>query len=156
FAEPTALHSDRTVTLHSLLGVDVYRPGALVTPKPPRRRQRWRRQAKPVVREADWLIPVTDGPGPRNAIIRPGWKTNAADRLPVDEQELWAHAAARRVGPNDLQRLAVTLSKVGEPTRVAFFATCAAECKHRQLRLAALGDLASRRPDVNTIDRVVR
>ena len=80
----------------------------------------------------------------------------AADRLPPDEQELWAQVAARRVAPNDLQRLATTLAKVEEPTRITFFATCAAECKHRALRLAALGDLASRRPDPNTVDRVVR
>src|SRR6202035_375392 len=43
FVDPAAPHSERTVTLHSLLDVDLYKPGALVTPKPPRRRQRWRR-----------------------------------------------------------------------------------------------------------------
>jgi superfamily II DNA or RNA helicase len=155
-ADPGATHSDRTVTLHSLLDADVYRPGALVTPRPPRRRQRWRRQAKPVVREADWLIPVTDDVARREAVILQDWKVVAADRLPPDEQELWAQVAARKVSPNDLQRLTETLTKVDEATRVAFFATCAAECKHRSLRLAALGDLASRRPDPNTMDRVVR
>src|SRR5437764_802395 len=45
FADPAAPHSERTVTLHSLLDADVYRPGALVTPRPPRRRQRWRRRS---------------------------------------------------------------------------------------------------------------
>ena len=155
-ADPGATHSDRTVTLHSLLDADVYRPGALVTPRPPRRRQRWRRQAKPVVREADWLIPVTDDVARREAVILQDWKVIAADRLPPDEQEIWAQVAARKVSPNDLPRLTETLTKVDEATRVAFFATCAAECKHRSLRLAALGDLASRRPDPNTMDRVVR
>jgi superfamily II DNA or RNA helicase len=155
-ADPGATHSDRTVTLHSLLDADVYRPGALVTPRPPRRRQRWRRQAKPVVREADWLIPVTDDVARREAVILQDWKVVAADRLPPDEQEIWAQVAARKVSPNDLPRLTETLTKVDEGTRVAFFATCAAECKHRTLRLAALGDLASRRPDSNTVDRVVR
>jgi ribonuclease E len=156
FADPAAPHSDRTVTLHSLLDADVYRPGALVTPRPPRRRQRWRRTARPVVREVDWFVPVADDPERRRAAIVADWKSVAADMLPPDEQELWAETAARRVAPPDLTRLTTTLAKVSEETRIAFFATCAAECKHRALRLAALGDLASRHPDGNTVERVVR
>jgi ribonuclease E len=156
FVDPAAPHSDRTVTLHSLLDVDLYKPGALVTPKPPRRRQRWRRQARPVLRDAEWLIPVTDDPARRRAVIAEHWKTVSADRLPVDEQEYWAETAARRVAPADLPRLAETLAKVGEPTRISFFATCAAECKHRSLRRIALADLAAHHPDINTIDRMVR
>jgi ribonuclease E len=156
FVDPSAPHSERTVTLHSLLDVDLYKPGALVTPKPPRRRQRWRRQARPVLRDAEWLIPVTDDPARRRAVIAEHWKTVAADRLPLDEQEFWAETAARRVAPTDLPRLAETLAKVGEATRIRFFATCAAECKHRSLRRIALADLAAHHPDVNTIDRMVR
>ena len=156
FVDPAAPHSDRTVTLHSLLDVDLYKPGALVTPKPPRRRQRWRRQARPVLRDAEWLIPVTDDPARRRAVIAEHWKTVSADRLPADEQEFWAETAARRVAPADLPRLAETLAKVGEATRIRFFATCAAECKHRSLRRIALADLAAHRPDINTIDRMVR
>ncbi len=156
FADPAAPHSDRTVTLHSLLDADVYRPGALVTPRPPRRRQRWRRTARPVVREVDWFVPVADDPERRRAAIVADWKSVAADMLPADEQELWAETAARRVAPPDLPRLTATLAKVSEETRITFFATCAAECKHRALRLAALGDLASRHPDPNTVERVVR
>jgi ribonuclease E len=156
FADPAAPHSDRTVTLHSLLDADVYRPGALVTPRPPRRRQRWRRTARPVVREVDWFVPVADDPERRRAAIVADWKSVAADMLPPDEQELWAETAARRVAPTDLTRLTATLAKVSEETRITFFATCAAECKHRALRLAALGDLASRHPDPNTVERVVR
>jgi ribonuclease E len=156
FVDPAAPHSDRTVTLHSLLDVDLYRPGALVTAKPPRRRQRWRRQARPVLRDAEWLIPVTDDPARRRAVIAEHWKTVSADRLPLDEQEFWAETAARRVAPADLPRLAETLAKVGETTRIRFFATCAAECKHRSLRRIALADLAAHRPDINTVDRMVR
>ncbi len=156
FVDPAAPHSDRTVTLHSLLDVDLYKPGSLVTPKPPRRRQRWRRQARPVLRDAEWLIPVTDDPARRRAVIAEHWKTVSADRLPLDEQEFWAETAARRVAPTDLPRLAETLAKVGESTRIRFFATCAAECKHRSLRRIALADLAAHRPDINTIDRMVR
>ena len=156
FVDPAAPHSDRTVTLHSLLDVDLYKPGSLVTPKPPRRRQRWRRQARPVLRDAEWLIPVTDDPARRRAVIAEHWKTVSADRLPLDEQEFWAETAARRVAPADLPRLAETLAKVGETTRIRFFATCAAECKHRSLRRIALADLAAHRPDINTVDRMVR
>jgi superfamily II DNA or RNA helicase len=156
FVDPAAPHSERTVTLHSLLDVDLYKPGSLVTPKPPRRRQRWRRQARPVLRDAEWLIPVTDDPARRRAVIAEHWKTVSADRLPLDEQEFWAETAARRVAPSDLPRLAETLAKVGETTRIRFFATCAAECKHRSLRRIALADLAAHRPDINTIDRMVR
>jgi superfamily II DNA or RNA helicase len=156
FVDPAAPHSERTVTLHSLLDVDLYKPGALVTPKPPRRRQRWRRQARPVLRDAEWLIPVTDDPARRRAVIAEHWKTVSADRLPLDEQEFWAETAARRVAPTDLPRLAETLAKVGEQTRIRFFATCAAECKHRSLRRIALADLAAHHPDINTIDRMVR
>ncbi len=156
FVDPAAPHSERTVTLHSLLDVDLYKPGSLVTPKPPRRRQRWRRQARPVLRDAEWLIPVTDDPARRRAVIAEHWKTVSADRLPPDEQEFWAETAARRVAPGDLPRLAETLAKVGEQTRIRFFATCAAECKHRSLRRIALADLAAHHPDINTIDRMVR
>jgi hypothetical protein len=89
-------------------------------------------------------------------VISEHWKTVSADRLPLDEQEYWAETAARRVAPADLPRLAETLAKVGEPTRISFFATCAAECKHRSLRRIALADLAAHHPDINTIDRMVR
>ena len=109
-----------------------------------------------MLRDAEWLIPVTDDPARRRAVIAEHWKTVSADRLPLDEQEFWAETAARRVAPTDLPRLAETLAKVGESTRIRFFATCAAECKHRSLRRIALADLAAHRPDINTIDRMVR
>ena len=156
FSEATAPHSDRTVTVHSLLGVDVYHPGALVTPRSPRRRQRWRRLAKPLVREAGWLVPVTADPLKRREIILRDWKQIAIDRLPVDEQGMWAENAGRRVGQKDLQKLAKVLTSVSDETRMLFFATCAAENKHRQLRLIALGDLAQNRPTANVFERAVR
>ena len=156
FTEATAPHTDRTVTVHSLLGVDVYHPGALVTPRSPRRRQRWRRLAKPLVREAGWLVPVTADPLKRREIILRDWKQIAIDRLPVDEQGMWAENAGRRVGQKDLQKLAKVLTSVSDETRMLFFATCAAENKHRQLRLIALGDLAQNRPTANVFERAVR
>jgi hypothetical protein len=156
FAEPTAPHTDRTVTIHSLLGVDTYHPGALVTPRSPRRRQRWRRLAKPLVREAGWCVPVTSDPDRRREIILRDWKQVAIDRLPPDEQDLWAENAGRRVGSKDLPKLARVLSSVRLETRMLFFATCAAENKNRALRLMALGDLAQNRPPANVFDRAVR
>ncbi len=156
FAEATAPHSDRTVTVHSLLGVDTYHPGALVTPRSPRRRQRWRRLAKPLVREAGWLVPVTADPVRRSEIILRDWKQIAIERLPPDEQGMWAENAGRRVGQKDLQRLARVLASISEGPRMLFFATCAAENKHRQLRLVALGDLAQNRPSSNVFQRAVQ
>src|SRR5688572_30120180 len=40
FVDPAATHNDRTITIHSLLDSDFYRPGARVTPAPRRRVQR--------------------------------------------------------------------------------------------------------------------
>ena len=48
------------------------------------------------------------------------------------------------------------LTSVSDETRMLFFATCAAENKHRQLRLIALGDLAQNRPTANVFERAVR
>jgi hypothetical protein len=62
FAEPGAPHTERVITLHSLLDVDAYRPSGLVTPPPPRRRRWRRRPPKPIVKEASWIVPVSDNP----------------------------------------------------------------------------------------------
>jgi superfamily II DNA or RNA helicase len=73
FAEPGAPHTERVITLHSLLDVDAYRPSGLVTPPPPRRR-RWRRRPAEADREGSLL----DRPGvgqPRAA--------DCGDRQPV-------------------------------------------------------------------------
>ena len=40
FVDAAATHNERTITLHSLLDSDFYRPGARVTPAPRRRIQR--------------------------------------------------------------------------------------------------------------------
>ena len=56
FAEVGAPHSERVVTLHSLLDVDAYRPAGLVTPPPPRRRRGRRKPPKPIVKELPWMV----------------------------------------------------------------------------------------------------
>ena len=156
FAEASAPHTDRTITLHSLLDVDVFQPGALVTPRPPRVRRRWRRLPKALVREAPWLVPVTPDPARRAQVIRDNWKTVAVDRLPLDEQELWAEHAAERAQPKDLEKLARVLVAVPRDARLRFFAKCAAENRHRQLRLEALRDLAHSGPGTNLFEQAVR
>ena len=156
FAEAAAPHTDRTITLHSLLDVDVFQPGALVTPRPPRVRRRWRRLPKPLVREAPWLVPVTPDPARRAQVIREHWKTVAVDRLPEDEQELWAEHAAERAQPKDVEKLARVLVSVPRDARMRFFAKCAAENRHRQMRLEALRDLAQSGPTANVFEQAVR
>jgi ribonuclease E len=156
FAEASAPHTDRTITLHSLLDVDVFQPGALVTPRPPRVRRRWRRLPKALVREAPWVVPVTPDPARRAQVIRDNWKTVAVDRLPLDEQELWAEHAAERAQPKDLGKLARVLVAVPREARLRFFAKCAAENRHRQLRLEALRDLAQSGPGTNLFEQAVR
>ena len=156
FAEAAAPHTDRTITLHSLLDVDTFQPGALVTPRPPRVRRRWRRLPKALVREAPWVVPVTPDPARRNQVICDNWKIVAVDRLPLDEQELWAEHAAERAQPKDLEKLARVLVAVPRDVRLRFFAKCAAENRHRQLRLEALRDLAQSGPGTNLFEQAVR
>ncbi len=156
FAEAAAPHTDRTITLHSLLDVDTFQPGALVTRRPPRVRRRWRRLPKALVREAPWVVPVTPDPARRAQVIRDNWKTVAVDRLPLDEQELWAEHAAERAQPKDLEKLARVLVAVPREARMRFFAKCAAENRHRQLRLEALRDLAQSGPGTNLFEQAVR
>ena len=156
FAEAAAPHTDRTITLHSLLDVDTFQPGALVMPRPARVRRRWRRLPKALVREAPWVVPVTPDPERRAQVIRDNWKTVAVDRLPLDEQELWAAHAAERAQPKDLEKLARVLVAVPRDARMVFFAKCAAENRHRQLRLEALRDLAQSGPGTNLFEQAVR
>ena len=157
FADPAAPHSDRTVTLHSLLDADVYRPGALVTPKPPRRRQRWRRQARPV-RARGRLA----GAGDR----RPGAPPRG-DRRRLEDRR-GRPPAARRAGA--LGRDGRAPRRPGRPAAAGRDARegrggrraspssppAPPSASTAPCACAALGDLASRRPDINTIDRVVR
>ena len=156
FVDPAAPHSDRTVTLHCLLDVDLYQPGALVTPKlaaPPA-------ALAPPGAAAAARRRVAD---PRDRRPRPAARRHR--RALEDRQR--RPPAARRAGVLGRDRRAAR--RTGRPaaarrdaregrreTRIRFFATCAAECKHRSLRLIALADLAAHRPDINTIDRMVR
>ena len=156
FAEPGAPHTERTVTLHSLLSVDAYRPGGLVTPPPPRRRRHRRRPAKPVVREASWIVPVSDDPDRRIQVIANQWRLVDATKLALDEQRAWAVVAARQLTPADVQLLAERATGLEPEARELFSYTCSAENRHRRLRLMALGDLAAQRPSQSTFAMACR
>ena len=156
FAEPGAPHTERVITLHSLLDVDAYRPNGLVTPPPPRRRRWRRRPAKPIVKEGNWIVPVSDDPERRIAVIANQWRLVDASKLPLDEQRAWAVVAARAVSPADVQMLAERITGLQPEARELFFFTCAAENKHRRLRLQALGDLASQGPTQTTFAMACR
>ena len=149
-------HSERVVTLHSLLDVDAYRPAGLVTPPPPRRRRGRRKPAKPIVKEAPWIVPVSDNPERRVAVIASQWKLVDASKLPLDEQRAWAVVAARQLTPADVHNLTDRIVNLAPEARELFFYTCSAENRHRKLRLSGLGDLATSGPSQTTFAMACR
>jgi ribonuclease E len=156
FAEVGAPHSERVVTLHSLLDVDAYRPGGLVTPPPPRRRRGRRKPPKPIVKELPWIVPVSDNPERRVAVIASQWKLVDASKLPLDEQRAWAVVAARQLTPADVHILTDRIVNLAPEARELFFYTCAAENRHRKMRLSGLGDLATSGPSQTTFAMACR
>ena len=71
FVPKGATHSERVVSLHSLLDADFYREGARVTPAPRRRHQR---RARRKLSPAPWLVPVTPDVARRLAVIQREWQ----------------------------------------------------------------------------------
>src|SRR4051794_8035403 len=61
FVTKGATHSERVISLHSLLDADFYREGARVTPAPRRRQQR---RARRLLSPVPWLRPLTPGVAP--------------------------------------------------------------------------------------------
>ena len=114
--------------LPSALDVDAYRPNGLVTPPPPRRRRWRRRPPKPIIKEASWIVPVSDDPEKRVAVIANQWRLVDASKLPIDEQRAWAVVAARAVTPADAQQLA---ERVASLQPAASACDTAASCIHR-------------------------
>jgi len=137
FVDDAATHNDRTVTIHSLLDSDFYRPGARVTPAPRRRIQR---RAKRKLSPAAWLVPVTPDPRRRVTVITREWERVDPGRLAEDEQLLWASIAGRQVRFEERQAFAEKLVRASRECREAFLLSCAAENPNRRLRLSALGD----------------
>jgi ribonuclease E len=137
FVDDAATHNDRTITIHSLLDSDFYRPGARVTPAPRRRIQR---RAKRKLSPAPWLVPVTPDPRRRVTVITREWERVDPGRLAEDEQLLWARIAGRQVRFEERQAFAEKLARASRECREAFLMSCAAENPNRRLRLSALGD----------------
>ena len=137
FVDPAATHNDRTITLHTLLDSDFYRPGARVTPAPRRRVQR---RARRKLSPATWLVPVTPDPRRRVAVISREWQRIDPSRLAGDEQELWARLAGRQLRFDERQQFAEKLARASRECRQMFLMSCAAENPNRRLRLSALGD----------------
>src|SRR5205814_991861 len=97
FVHPATKHDDPVVTLHSLLGRDVYRGGAIVVG--PVRRGRGRR-----VRVERRVLPVTPDPDRRAEVFeRELWRI-AVEHLDYGEQHVWAALAGARGAPNGWRR----------------------------------------------------
>src|SRR5262245_38494054 len=142
FVPKGATHSERVVSLHSLLDSDFYREGARVTPAPRRRQQRRaRRKLSPV----PWLVPVTPDVARRLAVIQREWQRIDPKYLDEDEQRYWATIAGRQIRFDQRAEFAKKFAE-GRASKVAletFLSVCAAENPNRRLRMTALQDRVS-------------
>jgi ribonuclease E len=152
FIDDAATHNDRTITIHSLLDSDFYRPGARVTPAPRRRVQR---RARRKLSPAPWLVPVTPDVRRRVAVITREWERVDPTRLAEDEQKLWARIAGRQIRYEERQHFAEKLAKASRECRETFLMSCAAENPNRRLRLSALGDRVAVHVDRADFDDLV-
>jgi len=153
FVQKGATHTDRVVTLHSLLGADFYREGARVTPAPRRRVQR---KARRLISPAPWLVPVTPDVNRRLAVIQREWQRVDPRYLDEEEQRFWARIAGRQARFDDRMVLFEKLSaRASQAALEQFLFTCAAENPNRRLRLMALSDRVSRTVDRMSFDDLV-
>src|SRR6266545_654787 len=142
FVPKAATHSERVVSLHSLLDADFYREGARVTPAPRRRQQR---RARRKLTPASWLVPVTPDVRRRLAVIQREWQRIDPKFLDEDEQRYWASIAGRQVRFEERTEFVKKLSE-GRASKACleqFLATAAAENPNRRLRMMALADRVS-------------
>src|SRR6186997_1605935 len=153
FVQKGATHTDRVVTLHSLLGADFYREGARVTPAPRRRVQR---RARRRLSPAAWLVPVTPDVNRRLAVIQREWQRVDPRYLDEEEQRFWARIAGRQARFDDRVGLVEKLSaRASKAALDQFLFTCAAENPNRRLRLMALSDRVSTPVDRMSFDDLV-
>jgi len=153
FVQKGATHSDRVVTLHSLLGADFYREGARVTPAPRRRVQR---KARRRLSPAPWLVPVTPDVNRRLAVIQREWQRVDPRYLDEEEQRFWARIAGRQARFDDRVALVEKLSaRASKAALDQFLFTCAAENPNRRLRLMALSDRVATPVDRMSFDDLV-
>src|SRR5207244_9411208 len=139
FVHPATRHDDPVVTLHSLLGRDVYRGGAIVVG--PVRRGRGRR-----VRVERRVVPVSDNAERRLAVLeRELWRI-AVENLNYSEQHAWAALAGARVTASNWRRAKAMLQHdQAKELRRRFLLTCVQRNRNHQLRLKALGEIAALR-----------
>ncbi len=154
FVPKSATHSERVVSLHSLLDADFYREGARVTPAP---RRRFQRRARRKLSPVPWLVPVTPDVRRRLGVIAREWQRIDPKYLDDDEQQYWASIAGRQVRFDERTEFAKKLTESGA-TRGAleqFLMTCAAENPNRRLRLIALSDRVGMGIDRASFDDLV-
>jgi ribonuclease E len=139
FVPKGATHSERVVSLHSLLDSDFYREGARVTPAP---RRRSARRARRRLSPAPWLVPVTQDVARRLAVIQREWQRTDPKFLDDDEQRFWATIAGRQIRFDQRAEFArkFTEGRAGKGALETFLAVCAAENPNRRLRMTALAD----------------
>jgi ribonuclease E len=154
FVAKAATHSDRVVSLHSLLAADFYREGARVTPAPRRRTQR---RARRKLTPANWLVPVTPDVARRLAVIQREWQRIDPKFLDDDEQRFWATIAGRQMRFDERQTFVQKFTEQGASKGAleTFLSTCAAQNPNRRLRLIALADRVSMRVDRADFDDLV-
>lgn len=137
FVHAATTHDDPVVTLHSLLGRDVYRGGAIVVG--PVRRGRGRR-----LRVERRVLPVTPDSERRAQIFeRELWRISVSN-LDWGEQRVWAALAGSKANANNWRRARAMIQhdRTGELRRHLFL-TALERNKHRAVRLRALQDLAN-------------
>ena len=139
FVPKGATHSERVVSLHSLLDSDFYREGARVTPAP---RRRSARRARRKLSPAPWLVPVTQDVGRRLAVIQREWQRVDPRFLDDDEQRFWATIAGRQIRFDQRADFARKFAegRAGKGALETFLSVCAAENPNRRLRMTALAD----------------
>jgi len=139
FVTKGSTHSERVVSLHSLLDSDFYREGARVTPAP---RRRSARRARRKLSPAPWLVPVTQDVGRRLAVIQREWQRVDPKFLDDDEQRFWATIAGRQIRFDQRAEFARKFAegRAGKGALETFLAVCAAENPNRRLRMTALAD----------------
>jgi ribonuclease E len=154
FTPKAATHSERVVSLHSLLDADFYREGARVTPAPRRRMQR---RARRKLTPANWLVPVTPDVLRRQIVISREWQRVDPKFLDEEEQEFWGEIAGRQLRFEERTAFVEKLTARGASKRAMekFLSTCAAENPNRRLRLVALADRVSMRVERANFDDLV-
>ncbi len=141
FVHPATKHDDPVVTLHSLLGRDVYRGGAIVVG--PVRRGRGRR-----LRVERRVLPVGADENRRIEVFeRELWRI-AVEHLDYGEQIQWAALAGARVAPTNWRRARAMLHfDVSGELKRTYLLTALQRNKNPQLRVRALQEIAQARDD---------